>query len=90
MLAVFGCWLGRLVGPRIGLCPYVLSAQLSALVPFLFGLLQGVEVTLAHLAIGAGSALGVYVTGHSPRDKALLGSALGGVLAWGLWQQVLG
>lgn len=77
MLAGTGCWLGRILGPRLRTCPYRLSAQLSAALPIGVGLaiLDGTGAMKA-MVVGLGALLGVFASGHGSRARALLFCAL--------------
>lgn len=84
-LSVLGCGLGRVLGPRLQTCPYRLSAQLAAALPILASLASGSSVVgLRGIVVGLGALLGVFLSGHNGRLRALLfcavGSALGGLL----------
>ncbi|MBN9418206.1 hypothetical protein ABS71_12195 [bacterium SCN 62-11] len=88
VLAVLGCFLGRVLGPRLKTCPYLLSAQLAAALPIVGGLTQSSELGLRGILVGIGALLGVYASGHNSRLRALLfcaaGSTLGGLLGQSL------
>lgn len=84
-LGVLGCGLGRVLGPRLQTCPYRLSAQLAATLPIFASLASGSSVIgLRGILIGLGALLGVFLSGHNSRSRALVfctaGSALGGLL----------
>ena len=85
MLAVVGCLLGRVLGPRLKLCPYRLSAQIAAALPILVGVMALDSAgALRAILIGVGATVGVFASGHNTRLGALafclLGSGLGGLL----------
>ena len=85
MLAVAGCLLGRVLGPRLKLCPYRLSAQIAAALPILVGLMALDSAgALRAILIGVGAVVGVFAGGHATRLRALafcfLGSGLGGLI----------
>ncbi|MCW5868038.1 MAG: hypothetical protein KIS61_12320 [Candidatus Eremiobacteraeota bacterium] len=84
LLALVGCWLGRVLGPRLKTCPYRLSAQLAAALPILASLASRSSLFgLKGVLVGLGALLGVFLSGHGNRWRALgfctLGSALGGL-----------
>lgn len=90
LLAVLGCLLGRLLGPRLKLCPYRLSAQMAAALPIVVGLLMLDSAgALRALLTGAGATLGVFFSGHNGRLRALAFCFLGAGLA-GLMGGLLG
>jgi len=82
LMAVLGCWLGRVLGPRLKTCPYRLSAQLAAALPIVAGLVTGSSLAgLRGVLVGFCALLAVFLSGHNSRLRALLfcvsGSALG-------------
>ena len=86
-LAVLGCLLGRWLGPRLQTCPYRLSAQLAAALPILAGLFRS---TPLGLPVGVGAVLGVFLSGHGSRLRAMVFCALGSGLGGLLGQSLLG
>ena len=85
LLAGLGCLLGRVLGPRVKLCPYRLSAQVAAALPIVVGLLALDSAgALRAILIGVGATVGIFASGHNTRLRALafclLGSALGGLI----------
>ncbi len=87
LLALVGCWLGRVLGPRLHTCPYRLSAQLAAALPILASLASGSSLLgMKGLLVGLGALLGVFGSGHKSRLRALVfcGAGAGmGVLVGG-------
>lgn len=72
LLALVGCWLGRVLAPRLQTCPYRLSAQLAAALPILAGLAGGSSLLgLRGTLVGLGALLGVFASGHNSRMRAL-------------------
>lgn len=72
LLAVLGCWLGRVLGPRWRTCPYLLSAQMATCLPILAGLATGSSLSgLQGILVGLGALLGVFGSGHRSRLRAL-------------------
>jgi len=89
LLAVLGCLLGRVLGPRLKLCPYRLSAQVAAALPILVGLMALDSAGgLRAIVVGVGATVGVFASGHNSRARALafclLGAGLGGLIGGGL------
>jgi len=89
LLALSGCLLGRVLAPRLKLCPYSLSAQIAAALPISVGLMALDSAgALRAILIGVGATVGVFASGHNTRLRALayclLGSGLGGLIGGGL------
>lgn len=91
--AALGCLLGRLLGKPLGICPFMLSALIAAVLPLAvasLGLLgASPQVYLNSLLVGAGGAVGTYLSGHNSRMRAVscafgggLGATLFGVAFW--------
>lgn len=65
--------MGRVLGPRLRTCPYRLSAQLAAALPILVGVcLLNATAALQSLLIGGAAVVGVFISGHGSRSRALL------------------
>lgn len=85
VLAVLGCLLGRVLGPRLKTCPYRLSAQTAAALPILVGVCSlDSGGALRAIVVGVGAVLGVFASGHNTRMRAMLfcltGAGLGGLV----------
>ena len=88
-VAVLGCWLGRVLGPRLQTCPFRLSAQLAAALPIGAGLVTGSSVAgLRGVLVGLFALLAVFLSGHHSRLRALLFCAAGSALGWLLGGQL--
>lgn len=82
-LALLGCLLGRVLGPRLRTCPYRLSAQLAALLPVLGGLAGGSSLWgLRGILVGLGALLGVFGSGHNSRLRALSFCGVGSLIGF--------
>ncbi len=90
LLAALGCALGRHLGKALGRCPYAFSAQLSALFPGLLGLALGQGIGLTCLLAGGAACLGVYLSGHGSRLRAVVGALAGSGLGCTLGHVWLG
>lgn len=88
-VAVLGCFLGRVLGPRLKTCPYLLSAQMAAALPIVVGLARSSALGLCGILVGIGALLGVYLSGHNSRLRALTFCALGAGLGALLGQPLL-
>ena len=82
--AGLGCLAGRWLGPRLGTCPYRLSAWTGAGLPILLSLPLGLG--LAGIGIALPAAVGIFLAGHRSRAlaaaSALAGGLSGALAAW--------
>jgi hypothetical protein len=72
-----GCTIGRFAGKPLKICPYVLSAIISAVLPILVGIAMGAEAAMVGLGCGAGGAVGTYLSGHRSKALAVTGAVVG-------------
>lgn len=78
--SALGCTIGRFAGKPLKICPYVLSAMISAVLPILVGIALGAEAAMVGLGCGAGGAVGTYLSGHRSKVLAVTGAVLGSAI----------